>query len=70
MYNQIYKHLDHIYSKQQCGLLVIIEKWEKAVDKGELDGALLTNLSKAFNYITHDMLIAKVTAHGFDSYSN
>ena len=30
------------------------------------DGALLTNLSKGCNCIYHDLLIAKLEAHGFD----
>ena len=27
---------------------------------------LLTNLPKAFDYLRHDLLIAKLAAHGFD----
>ena len=36
------------YSTQQC-LLALLEKWKRAVDSGQMFGALLTDLSKAFD---------------------
>ena len=48
--------------------MVIVQKWKEVVDKGGLGGALLTDLSKAFNCIKDNFLIAKVAAYGFDSH--
>ena len=42
------------------------EKWKKSADNGEAFGALLTNLSKAFDCLDHELLIAKLNAYGFN----
>ena len=43
---------------QQC-LLTLSEKWKNTVDKS----ALLTDLSKAFGCLNHEVLITKLTAY-------
>ena len=47
----------------------MIEEMKKSLDKGDVTGALLTDLSKAFDCISHDLLIAKLQLHayGFDT---
>ena len=44
----------------------MIEKVKKILDKGGTFGALITDLSKAFNCMTHDLFIAKLRALNFD----
>ena len=36
----------------------MIEKWKKALDIGSVGGALLSDLSKAFDCIKHNLMIA------------
>ena len=42
----------------QHSLIVMLEKWKKALDKKENMSAIFMDLSKAFNTIDHDLLLA------------
>ena len=42
---------------------------EKSVDNGGAFGALLTDLSKAFDCLSHELLMATLHAYGFDKRS-
>ena len=66
---------NNIFSKYQCGfrkscsakqcLLAMLEKRKKSADNGQAFGALLTDLSKAFDCLDHEFLFAKLNAYGF-----
>ena len=75
LFEQMSVYFDKFLSDQQCGfrkgystqhcLLNLLEKWKNSVDKGKVFGALLTDLSKAFDCLDHELLTAKLNAYGF-----
>ena len=74
IYNQLAIYFDDILSKYQFGfrknfsaqecLIPLLESWKQSVDQNAAFGALLTDLSKAFDCVNHDLLIAKLFAYG------
>ena len=78
-YDEIPSYFDKTLSRYQCGflkgyysqlcLIALIEKWKESVDNGGAFGALFTDLSKAFNCLSHKLLIVKLHAYGFDKIS-
>ena len=52
------------YSTQQV-LIRLLEEWKEKLDKNFIVGAVLMDLSKAFDCIPHDLIIAKLAAYGF-----
>ena len=75
LYQQIYNYFNNIFSKFLCGyrkgystqhcLLYMLEKLKASLDNGMCTGILLTDLSKAFDCISHELIIAKLYAYGF-----
>ena len=77
LYSQLYDYFDkNIFPKYQCGFrkgfstqhapLDTIEKIKISRDNKEFCAAILTNLSKAFDCICHDLLIAKLSTYRFN----
>ena len=76
MQNQINLHIKYFLSPYLCGyrtyfnsqhaLISLIERWRKSLDNKGYGGAVLMDLSKAFDTLNHDLLIAKLHAYGFD----
>ena len=73
LYKQLYDYFDVIFSRNQCGfrkgfsvvncLLPMIEKWRGSLNQSGACAALLTDLSKAFNCLLHELIIAKLYAY-------
>ena len=72
---QILSHMDKYLSPLLCGfrkgfktedaLLRMLEKIKQNLDKKGYAGAILMDLSKAFDTLNHDLLLAKLHAYGF-----
>ena len=74
MYDQFRDYFDMLLSKYHCAfrkwfstqhcLLAMIKKLRKSLDSRGTSVAILTDLSKAFDCLLHDLLIAKIHAYG------
>ena len=79
MHDQISQYINSFLTPYLCGyrkgfrtqqaLLSLIEKLKTVLDSKGYGGAVLTDLSKAFDTINHDLLIAKLYAYGFSKES-
>ena len=51
----------------QHSLVIMSERWKQAIDKGEYISVMYMDLSKAFDPINDNLLLAKLRAHGFST---
>ena len=68
-------YLGNFLSKFKCGfrqrisaqlcLEAMLEKWKACVDKGKNFGAVLSDLSKAFDCLPNNLVFAELNACGF-----
>ena len=75
MPNQMVPFVQSFLSSLLCGfrggydtqhaLLRLVEAYKKAMDSGRVARAVLTDLSKAFDCLNHELSIAKFDAYGF-----
>ena len=76
LYDQIYQNIDKTLFRHQMGywkrsssqhsLIAMFENWKKNLDKRGKWGGLLLDLSKAFDFLQRDLVLAKLNAYGFD----
>ena len=59
MFFKFHREYSKRFNAQHC-LLLIIEKWHEVLDNGAEIGPVLTDLSKTFDCINHNLLIAKL----------
>ena len=77
--NQINSYIEIYLSPFLCGyrkgycaqyaVMTLLEKWRISIDKKGYGGAILLDLSKTFDSLNHELLVAKLHAYGF-SYSS
>ena len=76
IFKQMSDYFDNIFSEYLSGfrkgygchhvLMRMIENWKNALDNKKVIAALSMDLSKAFDCLQHDLIMAKLHAYGFE----
>ena len=78
-YDHLYEYAETFLNKFLCAfskahstqhaLFRLLQKCQKELDSSRIVGTSLRNLSKAYDCLRHDLVMAKLEAYGFDTNS-
>ena len=54
------------FERATLPIFKLLQAWQKELDNSGFIGTILMDLSKAYDYLPHDLLIAKLQAYGHD----
>ena len=76
MYDQFNEYVETFLNKLFCGfrkahsmqhaLFRLLQKWLKELDSSGIIGTILVDLSKAYDCLPHDLMIAKLETYGLN----